>query len=257
MLNIAQPCDPLLKHMKCVILAGGRGMRLNDETQFRPKPLIEIGGKPIIAHLIDHYRKFGFWEFYILGGYKFQDISDWTGKVYEEIFSLQNKGAPVPYLTLVPLDTGIDTQTGGRIKQADRLDETFALTYADGLADIDLKALMAFHKSHGKLCTITAVHPPARFGALDIGPDNIVRSFKEKPDSDTRYINGGFFIVQREVQDMIEGDGTSWETDILPKLTEMGELVAYRHDGFFQCLDTAKDAAYLNALHASGDAPWI
>lgn len=253
--------------MKTVILAGGLGSRLGEETAIRPKPMVEIGGRPILWHIMKIYSAFGLNEFIICVGYKGYMIKEYfsnyarhmsdvtidlaTGKV--EIH--QNQAEPWR-VTLV--DTGVETQTGGRLKavaQYLRKDEPFFFTYGDGLAAIDLDALLAFHKGHGKLATVTAVAPPGRFGALETRGDKVV-NFREKPLGDGGRINGGFFVAQPEVLDLIAGPLTWWEREPMESLAARGEMMAYRHDGYWGAMDTPRDRAVMEELWAGGAAPW-
>ncbi len=253
--------------MKTVILAGGLGTRISEESHLKPKPMIEIGGRPILWHIMKLYSHYGFNDFIVCLGYK--------GYVVKEYFSnyvLHNADLTVdlargviefhatnnePWrVTLV--DTGAETMTGGRVKRvAQHLDddEPFFLTYGDGVADVDLAALAAFHRAHGKDATVTAVAPPGRYGALEIDRD-IVRRFTEKPPGDDGLINGGFFVLQPSVLKRIEGDATSFESGPLEALAHDGQLAAYRHDGFWAAMDTLRDKNNLEALWASGEAPW-
>lgn len=253
--------------MKTVILAGGLGTRISEESHLRPKPMIEIGGRPILWHIMKLFSHHGFNDFIICLGYK--------GYVVKEYFSnyvLHNADLTVdlargsveyhatnhePWkVTLV--DTGEETMTGGRVKRIARyLDpgEPFFLTYGDGVADVDLGALAAFHRSHGKDATVTAVAPPGRYGALEIESD-LVQRFVEKPPGDNGLINGGFFVLNPRVVERIAGDETIWEQDPLMGLARDGQLGAYRHDGFWAAMDTLRDKNVLEALWQSGEAPW-
>jgi glucose-1-phosphate cytidylyltransferase len=253
--------------MKTVILAGGLGTRISEESHLKPKPMIEIGGRPILWHIMKLFSHHGFNDFIICLGYK--------GYVVKEYFSnyvLHNADLTVdlangsieyhatnhePWkVTLV--ETGEATMTGGRVKRiAPYLDpgEAFFLTYGDGVADVDLTALAAFHRGHGKEATVTAVAPPGRYGALDIR-DNIVQRFIEKPPGDNGLINGGFFVLDPKVVDRIDGDATIFESGPLEDLAHDGELAAFRHDGFWAAMDTLRDKNHLEALWASGEAPW-
>ncbi len=251
---------------KAVILAGGFGTRLMEETETRPKPMVEIGGRPILWHIMKIYAAFGIKEFIIPLGYKghlikqyFSDYhrlaSDITIDLAEDITIMHRRSAEPWKVTLV--DTGLETMTGGRIRRLrDHLSETepFCLTYGDGVATIDLKSLAAFHQSHGKMATVTAVRPPSRFGALEID-DGQVRQFQEKPIGEI-WINGGFFILSRKVLDLIDGDDTVFEAQPLERLAAMGELMAHKHEGFWQSMDTLRDKRLLEELWAKGRAPW-
>ena len=253
--------------MKVVILAGGFGTRLSEETHLKPKPMVEIGGKPILWHIMKIYSAYGFNEFIICLGYKgyiikeffanyFLYMADVTIDLGTNSIEVHNAKAEPWKVTLV--DTGLCTQTGGRIKRIQPYigNETFMLTYGDGVADVDIKKLLEFHKSHGKYATVTAVQPPGRFGGLILNSGNQVLAFKEKPKGDGAWINGGFFVLEPQVFDYIEGDDTPWEAEPLMRLAEEGQLMAYKHTGFWQCMDTLRDKKYLEKLWDSGKAPW-
>ncbi|MCL1040836.1 glucose-1-phosphate cytidylyltransferase [Shewanella marisflavi] len=253
--------------MKVVILAGGFGTRLSEETAIRPKPMVEIGGKPLLWHIMKIYSAHGLNEFIILCGYKAEVIKQYFNNYHllgcdltldfatgERIV---HDAAPVPWrVTLV--DTGIDTMTGGRLKRIAPLlseEEAFCMTYGDGLADIDISAAISFHREHKKLATLSAVVPPPRFGGLSLDGDQVTR-FDEKPANEGGRINGGFFVLSPKVLQFIEGDETSWEQEPLRHLTEIGELMAYTHNGFWQPVDTLRDRMHLENLWNSGAAPW-
>ncbi len=253
--------------MKLVLLAGGLGTRLSEETHLRPKPMIEIGGKPILWHILKIYSHFGINEFVICCGYKgylikeyfanyFLHTSDVTFHMdrdnHMEVHQRNNEPWKV---TLV--DTGEDSQTGGRLRRVASFlnNETFCFTYGDGLADVDINALINHHRNVGLEATLTAIQPPGRFGALQLN-GNYVSQFQEKPEGDNSWINGGFFVLEPNVLNLIEGDQTNWELDILPKLSVAGKLSAYRHHGFWQPMDTLRDRNRLEALWSSGKAPW-
>jgi len=254
--------------MKAMILAGGKGTRISEESASKPKPMIEIGGMPILWHIMKIYEAHGINEFIIALGYKGYMIKNFfanyllhrsnvTFKLKEGKRIYHKKRAEDWSVTLV--DTGDETQVGGRIKKAARFlmkDEEFCLTYGDGVADINITEELAFHKKHGKLATIAAVQPPGRFGALEISKDGKVNKFMEKPHGDRGYINGGFFVLSREVLDYIDGDQTVWEREPLEKIAKEGQLAAYRHTGFWQPMDTLRDKNYLEQLWDSGNAPW-
>lgn len=254
--------------MKLVILAGGLGTRISEESHLRPKPMIEIGGKPIIWHIMKIYSSYGINDFIICCGYKGYQIKEYffnyslhmsnvTINMASNSVEVHNSEVEPWRVTLV--DTGDDTMTGGRLLRASPYleeDETFCMTYGDGVADVDINNLVAFHASHGKLATLTAVYPPARFGALDIQPSDEVLKFHEKPEGDGELINGGFFVLSRKVIDYIEGDQTTWEREPLEGLASKGQLKAYRHKGFWQPMDTLRDKNYLENLWASNKAPW-
>ena len=252
--------------MQAVILAGGLGTRLGEETSVRPKPMIEIGGMPIIWHIMKLYSAHGVNDFIVCLGYKgylikeyfanyFLHTADVTIDLANNSIDVHQKRSEPWRITLV--DTGADTMTGGRIKAiAPYLnpDEPFCLTYGDGLSSIDITALIAFHKAHGKQATISAVAPPGRFGAIEFDGDR-VHNFREKPDGDGAYINGGFFVADPAVLDLIEGPATLWEREPLEQLAASGELMAYRHAGFWQPMDTLRDKIALEELWRTG-APW-
>jgi glucose-1-phosphate cytidylyltransferase len=253
--------------MKTVILAGGLGTRISEESQFKPKPMIEIGGRPILWHIMRLYAHHGFNDFVVCLGYR--------GYVVKEYFAnyvLHNADLTVDLATgtiayhatnhepwkVTLVETGSETMTGGRLKRVAQYLEPgqpFHMTYGDGVADVDLTALTAFHKGHGKAATITAVAPPGRFGALDIN-DGRVDRFIEKPPGDQGLINGGFFVLNPSVIDRIDGDPTIWEREPLEGLAADGQLMAYRHDGFWAAMDTLRDKNILEGLWASGEAPW-
>ncbi len=253
--------------MKAVILAGGLGTRLSEETALRPKPMVEIGGKPILWHIMKLYAAHGVNDFIICCGYKgyvikeyfanyFLHMSDVTFDMRENRMHVHHRRAEPWKVTLV--DTGDNSMTGGRIRRVAKHvedDEAFFLTYGDGLADVDITATLAFHRSHGKAATLTATYPPGRFGALDLD-HGMVRSFKEKPAGDGAMINGGFFVLSPSVISRIEDDSTIWEQEPLAGLAADGELMAYSHEGFWQPMDTLRDKIHLEALWDSGDAPW-
>lgn len=253
--------------MKVLILAGGFGTRLSEETEIRPKPMVEIGGKPILWHIMKIYSHYGFNDFVILLGYKGYYIKEYFANYYlhqsdvtidiatGRIEVLNNSSEPWK-VTL--LDTGINTMTGGRIKRAKTIvgNETFMLTYGDGVGDVNILELLKFHKSHGKAITVTAAQPEGRFGALDIGENNIVKTFKEKPRGDGVWVNAGFFVCEPKVFDYIEGDNTVFEKEPLQKLAEDGELYAFKHRGFWKPMDTLRDKLELQKLWDSGKAPW-
>ena len=233
--------------MKVVILAGGFGTRISEESYLRPKPMIEIGGRPMLWHLMRYYASFGHTEFIICAGYKQEVIREWVESGDCESGNWQ--------VTVV--DTGLDTMTGGRIKRiAPLLDgETFFLTYGDGLCDADIADEIAFHRAHGKAATVLAVHPEPRFGVLKLEGDRVT-DFREKKRADLDWINGGFMILEPRVLDYIDGDSTALEYGPMEGLCRDGELMAYRHDGFWQCMDTMRDKERLEALWSTGKAPW-
>jgi glucose-1-phosphate cytidylyltransferase len=253
--------------VKVIILAGGLGTRLSEETSVRPKPMIEIGGRPILWHIMKIFSQFGHNDFIICLGYKgymikeyfanyFLHLSDVTFHLAENRMEVHRKSAEPWSVTL--LDTGDATMTGGRLKRAlphVEGDEVFALTYGDGLADIDLDAELAFHRSHGRLATVTAVRPAKRFGALTVEDDRVL-AFAEKPEDDGGWINGGFFLLSPPVGNLIAGDATIWEGEPLERLATTGELRAYVHRGFWHPMDTLRDKNFLEAQWEQGSAPW-
>ena len=252
--------------MKVVILAGGFGTRLSEYTDTIPKPMVTVGGRPIIWHIMNTYAKYGHADFYLALGYKAELVkeyflnyrslnSDFTVDLSNgSIISHQNENTDWK-VTLV--DTGLESMTGGRVKRIQSFigNEPFLLTYGDGVADIDIDALIKFHKSHGKMVTVSAVHPGARFGELDMNKGKVT-SFKEKPQTGQGWINGGYFVLEPEVFDLIEGDSTIFEREPLENAAKMGELMAYQHDGYWQCIDTKRDRDHLEELWQSGKAPW-
>jgi glucose-1-phosphate cytidylyltransferase len=252
--------------MKAVILAGGLGTRISEESHLKPKPMIEIGGKPILWHVMKIYSHYGINDFIICLGYKgyvikeyfanyFLHMSDVTFDMSGNEMEVHHKHVEPWRVTLV--DTGENTLTGGRLKRVQKYigDESFCLTYGDGIADINIGALVDFHKTHGNKATVTAIQPPGRYGALNLN-DSIVSSFQEKPAGDGAWINGGFFVLEASVLDIIEGDDTSWESTPLVKLAAEGDLHAYRHKGFWQAMDTLRDKNQLEDLWGAGDPPW-
>jgi glucose-1-phosphate cytidylyltransferase len=252
--------------MKTIILAGGAGTRLSEETGVKPKPMLEIGEHPVLWHIMQMYAFYGFSEFLVALGYKGEVIKDYFLNFYARNADItvrlgegknEIRSASPPDWTIHLVDTGLTTQTGGRMRRLSSWlgNETFLMTYGDGVADVDLKALVAFHRSHGKLATITAVRPPARFGALVLESDRVA-AFAEKPQVGEGWINGGFFVLEPEVLDLIGGDDTLWEMDPLNTLAARGELMAFRHDGFWQPMDTLREKRLLEELWQSGKAPW-
>ena len=252
--------------MKVVILAGGLGTRLAEETGIRPKPMVEIGGRPILVHLMAHYARHGFADFVIACGYKGEVIKQYFRDFFlqQSDFVVHLKDGKVDLLhpprvdwKVALIDTGRDTMTGGRLlRLRPHLGgTTFLATYGDGLADVDLDALMRFHRSHGKAATVTAVRPPSRFGGLDLDGTR-VRKFSEKPQTGEGWINGGFFVFEPRALDAIDGDSISLEREPLERLAKEGELMAFRHEGFWQPMDTLREKQLLENLHASGKAPW-
>jgi glucose-1-phosphate cytidylyltransferase len=253
--------------VKVVILAGGVGSRLSEETTLRPKPMVEIGGKPILWHIMNIYAAHGFDEFVIALGYKGEVIKEYFLNFYalnNDISIDLSSGKTIihdgnqPKWNVHLIDTGLHTETGGRLKRlASWLDknETFMFTYGDGVADVDLDALLHFHKTHGKLATVTAVRPPARFGRMAVEDGRVV-DFYEKPEEGEGWINGGFFVLNAKVLDYIEDDKTPWEREPLERLARDGQMGSYLHRGFWSCMDTLKEKNMLEELWASGHAPW-
>lgn len=253
--------------MKAVILAGGLGTRISEETHLKPKPMIEIGGKPILWHILKMYSSHGVNDFVICCGYKgylikeyfanyFLHMSDVTFDMAHNRMEVHEQKAESWRVTLV--DTGEETMTGGRLKRVAKYlqnEDAFCFTYGDGVSDLNISASLAFHRAHGKLATVTAVRPPGRFGSLDIEKD-VVRGFVEKPLGDGGRINGGFFVLSPAVIDLIEGDRTVWELEPMAKLSAAGELRAFEHTGFWQPMDTLREKNLLEDLWASGKAPW-
>lgn len=253
--------------MKVVILAGGLGTRISEESHLRPKPMIEIGEQPILWHIMKIYSHYGFNEFVICLGYKqymikeffsdyFLHTSDVTFDIANNEMTVHNNSSEPWKVTLV--DTGLHTMTGGRIKRVKDYigDETFFLTYGDGVADVDIAEELEFHKSHGKMITMTAINVDQRFGVLDINSDGVIESFREKTKQDGGIINGGFMICEPEIINYIDDDTTVFEKKPLETVADMGELMAYRHTGFWQCMDTQRDKNKLEELWAGGNAPW-
>jgi glucose-1-phosphate cytidylyltransferase len=252
--------------MKVIFLAGGFGTRLSEYTEAIPKPMVTVGGRPILWHIMRTYAHFGHKDFYVALGYKAELIkeyflhyrslnADFTVDLATGVVSPHQVDGADWRVTLV--HTGLDSMTGGRVKRMQAFigNEPFMLTYGDGVADIDVNALLAFHKSHGKMVTVTAVHPGARFGELMIDSDQ-VKSFQEKPQMGQGWINGGYFVVQPEFFDLLSGDTTILEREPLEQAALMGELMAYQHDGFWQCMDTKRDRDSLEELWQSGSAHW-
>jgi glucose-1-phosphate cytidylyltransferase len=253
--------------MKAVILAGGLGTRISEETHLKPKPMVEIGGRPILWHILKIYSHYGVNEFVICCGYKgyvikeyfanyFLHMTDVTFHMKLNTMEVHHQKAEPWQVTLV--DTGEASMTGGRLRRVREYigDETFCFTYGDGVADVDIGALINFHRQHGRQATLTAVQPPGRYGALQLEADDTVHGFREKPEGDGGWINGGFFVLEPEVIDRIEGDGTTWEQEPLKSLARDGQLSAYHHKGFWQPMDTLRDRVHLEELWTAGKAPW-
>ena len=253
--------------MKVVILAGGFGTRLSEYTDSIPKPMVNIGGKPILWHIMNRYAKYGHKDFFLALGYKADVIKDFFFK-YHSINSdftvnlmngdIRSHGGNKVDWKVTLVDTGLNSMTGGRVLRMKEYiaNETFLLTYGDGLANIDIEKLIQFHNSHGKLVTVTAVHPGARFGELSIVEGGSVNIFQEKPQMKQGWINGGFFVIEPEFLDLISGDQEILERDPLEKAAKLGQLVAYQHDGFWQCMDTKRDKDILEDYWQSGNVPW-
>lgn len=252
--------------MKVVILAGGLGTRLSEETTVRPKPMVEIGGKPILTHIMAWYASWGYKEFVIALGYKGEMVKQYFMNYYalnSDITVSLGTGSIAVHdgnradWTVHLIDTGADTMTGGRLRRLQPwlTDEEFMMTYGDGLSNVDMNALVDFHRAHGQLATVTAVRPPARFGELVI-QNNLVRQFTEKPQTGEGWINGGYFVLNRRVLEYIAEDQTTWEAEPLQRLAMEGELYAYQHDGFWQPMDTLREKHQLDDLWQSGRAPW-
>jgi glucose-1-phosphate cytidylyltransferase len=254
--------------MKAVLLAGGLGTRISEETNIKPKPMVEIGGKPMLWHIMKTYSHHGINDFIVCCGYKgyvikeyfanyFLHMSDVTFDMQRNTMEVHHRHAEPWRVTLV--DTGDDTLTGGRLKRVASYlqgEDAFCFTYGDGLGDVDITRLIEFHREHGLHATLTATYPPGRFGAVDIDPDQRVVSFKEKPKGDGGLINGGFFVLSPKVIDLVTGDQCAWEGEPLDKLAESGQLKAYVHEGFWQPMDTLRDKLHLDELWATGKAPW-
>lgn len=255
--------------MKVVLLAGGRGTRISEESQYKPKPMLELGGRPILWHIMKEYSYYGINEFIICAGYKQHIIKEWFADYFlhssdvtfdftrgRNDMTIHDQHCEPWKVTVV--DTGLDTMTGGRIKRVRPYigDETFMMTYGDGVCDVDIMRLLAFHRSHGKTATLTAVTLEQQKGVLDIGGDNAVKSFREKKEADGALINAGYMVLEPRIFDYIEGDGTVFEREPLERLASGGELMSFAHHGFWQCMDTKREKDYLEALLNSGNAPW-
>jgi glucose-1-phosphate cytidylyltransferase len=254
--------------MKAVILAGGLGTRLSEETDLKPKPMVEIGGKPILWHIMKIYSAHGVNDFVICCGYKGYMIKEYFANYFlhqsDVTFCMKSNSMQVhqnnaePW-TVTLVDTGENTMTGGRLKRVRdyvKDEEAFCFTCGDGVGDVDITALIAFHQQHGKLATVTATRPPGRYGALKFGPNDAVDHFQEKPDGDGSWINGGFFVLHPSVIDRIENDSSSWEGQALSGLAKDGQLSAFKHAGFWQPMDTLREKIMLSDLWNSGKAPW-
>jgi glucose-1-phosphate cytidylyltransferase len=253
--------------MKVVILAGGLGSRLSEETNLKPKPMVEIGGKPILWHIMNTYGAHGINEFIVALGYKGEVVKDY----FLNFYALNNDisidlatgrtafhNGTQPDWKIHLVDTGLQTQTGGRVKRLRKWlegEQTFLLTYGDGVTDLDITKLIKFHKSHGKLATVTTVRSPARFGRIAFSGDKVT-DFYEKPENSEGWINGGYFVLNQKALDYIEGDATVWEHGPVERLAGDGQLMGYRHSGFWSCMDTLKEKNILEELWATGSAPW-
>ena len=253
--------------MKVVLLAGGFGTRISEESQYKPKPMIEIGEMPILWHIMKIYSSYGFDEFIICAGYKQHVIKQWFADYFLHTSDITfdfTKGnqmiihdAHAENWKVTVVDTGLHTMTGGRLKRIKKYlgDEPFFMTYGDGVADVDIPATLEFHKSHGKLATMTAIRPESRYGMIDM-EDGLVNSFREKSQSDVGWINGGFMVLDPKVLDYIDGDADMFERAPMERLAEDGQLMCYCHEGFWQCMDTLRDKQKLESLWESGKAPW-
>lgn len=254
--------------MKTILLAGGLGTRISEESHLKPKPMIEIGGKPILWHIMKHYDSYGLKDFIICCGYKSHVIKEWFADYYlhtsditfdftaENQMTVHNNFTEQWKVTLV--DTGLQTMTGGRLKRVEKYigDEPFLLTYGDGVSNVNLQNLLAFHKNHGKMVTMTAVHAGQRFGVLDVDETQTIHSFREKNTMDGSLINGGFMVLQPDIFQHISGDDTIFEKEPLEAVASLGELKAFYHDGFWKCMDTQRDKDQLEELWQEGNAPW-
>lgn len=254
--------------MKAVLLAGGFGTRISEESEFKPKPMIEIGGKPILWHIMKEYSHYGINEFIICAGYKQHVIKEWFADYYlhnSDITFDYTKGGEMivhnniaePWKVTV-VDTGLNTMTGGRVKRIRKYvgDEAFLLTYGDGVSDVNIKDLIEFHKGHGKIATMSSFNVGQQFGVLDVDKEGKVTAFREKSNSDGGVINIGFMVFEPAIFDYIEGDSTVFEKQPLERLVEEGQLVARKHDGFWKCMDTQRDKMKLEEMWAEGNAPW-
>ena len=256
--------------MKVGLLAGGLGSRITEESQYRPKPMVELGGMPILWHIMKEYSYYGFNDFIICAGYKQHMIKEWFAGYFlrrsdvtfdftngREELTVQEQHCE-PWRVAV-VDTGLNTMTGGRVKRVQQYigDETFMLTYGDGVCDVDIQALVDFHKSHGKTATLTAVLPEQQKGILDIAEDNSVRAFREKKRADATPINAGYMVLEPEIFDYLDGDGCVFEQEPMRRLADEGQLMSYKHRGFWQCMDNIREKEILEKMIAAGNAPWI
>jgi len=255
--------------MKVVILAGGYGTRISEESHLKPKPMVDIGNMPILWHILKSYSHYGFNDFVICCGYKAHVIKEYFAHYYmhqsDITYDFTNQNEKLVHSNMAEpwrvtlVDTGLNTMTGGRVKRVQKYigNEPFLLTYGDGVCDVDIKKLVEFHKKNKKLLTLTAVQPDARFGVLDIDSKNNVLAFKEKAKADSGWINGGFMVVEPKVFDYLSGDTTIFEREPLENIAKEKQLVAYKHDGFWQCMDTLRDKQYLDKLIENKEAPWV
>lgn len=253
--------------MKVVLLAGGFGTRISEESQFKPKPMIEIGGKPILWHIMKEYSHYGYHEFIICAGYKQEIIKKWFADYFiynsDITFDLTRQDKMIVHKEysepwkITVVDTGLNTLTGGRIKRIKEFigNETFLMTYGDGVSDVNINNLVKAHKQHGKLATLTAVLPEGRFGVMDL-EGNQVKSFREKSKHDMGWINGGYMVLEPEIMDYIAGDETMFEGEPLENIARDGQLMCYKHEGFWQCMDALRDKQKLDELWNRGQAPW-
>lgn len=253
--------------MKVVILAGGFGTRISEETHLKPKPMVDLHGRPIIWHIMKYYSSFGFNEFVVCAGYKanyikryfrnyFYDNSDFVVNTSKNETQITKN--PDEHWSVHVVDTGLNVNTGGRVGAVKNIigDDTFMLTYGDGLANVNIKELIEFHKKNRNICTLTAVSPPARFGLLEINKNNKITKFSEKPSVNEERISGGFFVCEPKVLDLIEGPNNIFEVDVLPKLAASNDLGAYQHNGFWQCMDSLRDKQSLEKMITDKNAPW-
>jgi len=256
--------------MKVVLLAGGLGSRITEESQYRPKPMVELGGMPILWHIMKEYSFYGFNDFIICAGYRQHMIKEWFADYFlrrsDVRFDFRNGRDEVEILDqrcepwhVAIIDTGLNTMTGGRIKRIQPYvgEETFMMTYGDGVCDVDIGRLLAFHRAHGKTATLTAVLPAQQKGVLDIGENNSVRAFREKQAADSAPINAGYMVLEPAIFDYLTGDDCVFEQEPLQKLAEMGELKSYKHHGFWQCMDNIREKEILEKMVVSGQAPWM
>ena len=256
--------------MKVVLLAGGFGTRISEESQYRPKPMVEIGGKPILWHIMKEYSYYGFNDFIICAGYKQEYIKEWFANyfLYTSDVSFDYSDGKGTMSVLAPhaepwrvtvVDTGLNTMTGGRLKRVHKYigNETFFMTYGDGVCDVNIKELLEFHQAHGKIATLTAVQMEQQKGVLSIGPDNAVKNFREKNFVDSAPINAGYMVLQPEIFEYLTGDDCIFEREPLEKLAEEGELMSYKHKGFWQCMDNKREMDILQKMIETNSAPWI